>query len=92
GVLVALEEAEEPVLGVVHLPALGETVYAARSIGCFWNGARARVSTTARLEDALLLATDFGICAQHGKGRAAEELQRRAKARRTWGDCYGHAL
>lgn len=92
GVLVALEEAEEPVLGVVHLPALGETVYAARSIGCFWNGARARVSTTARLEDALLLATDFGVCAQHGKGRAAEELQRRAKARRTWGDCYGHAL
>jgi len=92
GVLVALEEATEPILGVVHLPALGETVYAARGLGCFWNGVRARVSTTSRLEDALLLATDFGVCAQHGKGRAAEELQRQAKARRTWGDCYGHVL
>ena len=92
GVLVGLEIGEEVVLGVVNLPALGEIVYAARGMGCFWNDVRARVSQTEKLEDALLLSTDFGICERYGFGRAAESLGRRAGARRTWGDCYGHVL
>ncbi|HEY9284369.1 MAG TPA: inositol monophosphatase family protein [Pyrinomonadaceae bacterium] len=92
GVLVGMEADGEPVVGAVNLPALGEIVSAARGLGCWWNGARARVSSTAALEDSLLLATDFGACARYGFGRAAEELQRRAGQRRTWGDCYGHVL
>ena len=92
GVLVGMEAEGEPVVGVVNMPALGEIVSAARGLGCWWNGARARVSPTARLEESLLLATDFGACARYGFGRAAEELQRRAGQRRTWGDCYGHVL
>jgi histidinol-phosphatase len=92
GVLVGLEIEGEPSLGVAHLPALGETVYAAQGTGCFWNGRPARVSRTARLADALLLATDFGTCQAHGFGPAAAELQSRAAARRTWGDCYGYVL
>ena len=92
GVLLGLEIEGEPTLGVVNLPALGEVVYAAKGLGCFWNGAPARVSETASLDDALLLATDFGTCARYGFGPAADELQRRASARRTWGDCYGYVL
>jgi len=92
GVLVGLEIGGEPTVGVVNMPALDEIVYAAKGAGCFWNGAPARVSRTAALGDALLLATDFGACARHGFGRAADELQRRASARRTWGDCYGYVL
>ena len=92
GVLIGMESEGEPVVGVVGLPALGEVVSAARGLGCWWNGARARVSSTATLEESLLLATDFGACARYGFGRAAEELQRRAQQRRTWGDCYGHVL
>jgi len=92
GVLIGLEVLDEPAVGVVNLPALGEMVYAARGQGCFWNGARAGVSSTKRLEDALLLSTDFGTCEQHGFGRAAAALESRASARRTWGDCYGHVL
>jgi histidinol-phosphatase len=92
GVLIGLEIDDEPTLGVVHLPALGETVYAAQGTGCFWNGRPTRVSETTQLADALLLATDFGTCAAHGFGAAAAELQRRAAARRTWGDCYGYVL
>src|SRR6266850_3559918 len=38
GVLVGLEIKGEPSLGVVNLPALDEIVYAARGLGCFWNG------------------------------------------------------
>ena len=92
GVLIGLEIEGEVLLGVVNLPALGEIIYAARGLGCFWNDVRARVSQTERLEDALLLSTDFGICERYGFGAAAESLQRRAGARRTWGDCYGHVL
>jgi histidinol phosphatase-like enzyme (inositol monophosphatase family) len=92
GVLIGLEINGDVSLGVVNLPALGEIVYAARGMGCFWNDARARVSQTERLEDALLLSTDFGMCERYGFGAAADSLQRRAGARRTWGDCYGHVL
>jgi len=92
GVLIGLEIKGEPSLGVVNLPALDEIVYAARGLGCFWNGEPARVSATQSLDDALLLATDFGTCEQHGFGLAAEALQRQVNARRTWGDCFGHIL
>jgi histidinol phosphatase-like enzyme (inositol monophosphatase family) len=92
GVLIGLEIGGEALLGVVNLPALDEIVYAARGVGCYWNDARARVSLTGSLSDALLLSTDFGTCEQHGFGRAAERLQGQAHSRRTWGDAYGHVL
>jgi histidinol-phosphatase len=92
GVLLGLEIDGEPAAGVINMPALGELVYAARGLGCFWNGEPARVSNTQSLDDALLLATDFGTCARYGFGPAADELQLRASARRTWGDCYGYVL
>lgn len=92
GVLIGLEIDGEPSVGVVNLPALGELVYAARGLGCFWNDSPARVSQTSSLKDALLLSTDFGMCARYGFGEAAAELQERAHSRRTWGDCYGHVL
>src|SRR5204862_5310691 len=84
GVLIALEVNEEMIAGVVNIPALGEIVSAAKGLGCFFNGEPARVSTTAKLEDALLLSTDFSACARHGFGRAAELLQGRARTSRTW--------
>ena len=92
GVMLALEIEAEACLGVVNLPALGDLVYAARGLGCFWNEQTARVSQTATLEQALLLATDFGTCERYGFGEAARRLESRAGARRTWGDCYGHIL
>src|SRR6266852_405865 len=91
-VLIGLEIDGESVLGAVNLPALDELVYAARGLGCFWNGEPARVSATKSLSEALLLATDFGTCEQQGFGLAAEALQRQVNARRTWGDAYGHVL
>jgi histidinol-phosphatase len=92
GVLIALEIENEMSVGVVNIPALDEIVSAAKGCGCFLNGEPARVSATARLEEALLLSTDFTACEVYGFGRAAESLQRRAKSNRTWGDCYGYVL
>ena len=91
-VLIGLEIEGESVLGVVNLPALNELVYAARGLGCFWNDAPAHVSATKSLSEALLLATDFGTCEQYGFGLAAQALQQKVNARRTWGDAFGHVL
>lgn len=92
GVLIALEIQGEMSVGVVNMPALGEIISAAKGLGCFLNGERARVSSTAELKDALLLSTSFTECGRLGFGRAAELLQSRARTSRTWGDCYGYVL
>jgi histidinol phosphatase-like enzyme (inositol monophosphatase family) len=92
GVLVGLEVDGEPMLGVAHFPALGETVSAARGVGCFWNGVRARVSPTTNLSEALLLTTDIPLLYQHGRGPTYERLQAATRLHRGWSDCYGHIL
>jgi histidinol-phosphatase len=92
GVMIGLEVEAEPLVGVVHLPALNETIYAARGLGCFWNDKPARVSSTSDLDSALLLATDFGARRHDRFGSALDDLRNRANASRTWGDCYGHML
>ena len=92
GVLIALEIDSQMNVGVVNIPALTEIVFAARGVGCFFNNEPVRVSETAKLEDALLLSTDFDACERYGFGEAAQRLQSRAKTSRTWGDCYGYVL
>ncbi|HEU4435242.1 MAG TPA: histidinol-phosphatase [Pyrinomonadaceae bacterium] len=92
GVLIGLEIEGEMSAGVINIPALGEIVSAGKGLGCYLNGEPARVSQTARLDDALLLSTDFSACARYGFGEAAERLQSRARTSRTWGDCYGYVL
>jgi histidinol-phosphatase len=92
GVLVAVEADEEPVLGVMHFPALAETVYAARGLGCWWNGRRAVVSDVTKLEHALVLTTDVENIERCRDRRDWDRLRARAALCRTWGDCYGYAL
>jgi histidinol-phosphatase len=91
GVLLALELDDGAALGVMYFPALDETVCAARGLGCWWNGRRAHVSATARVEEALVLTTDPNI---RDPARAAgwDRLRAQAGVARTWGDCYGYAL
>src|SRR5262249_55965252 len=92
GVLIALAIENEMSVGVVNIPALGEIVSAANGCGCFFNGETTRVSTTAKLDEALLLCTDFKAAEKCGFTRATNQLQRCAKVSRTWGDCYGYVL
>ena len=93
GVLIGLLDGDEAVLGVIHFPALDETVAAARGAGCGWwqrgvDRSPARVRRTAGLDQALVLCTDFTRLESEAVGRLAG----RAGRLRTWGDCYGHAL
>src|SRR5262245_14428065 len=57
--LLALEDEHGPAIGVINLPALDETVYAGRGLGCFCNDARARVNDHADLEGAYLTTSSF---------------------------------
>jgi histidinol phosphatase-like enzyme (inositol monophosphatase family) len=92
GVMLGLEYAGRAVLGVVHLPALGETIYAAKGEGCYWNGRRARVSSVSQLEDAVVVTTDVRTLYEQGRGEIFDILQAKTRLQRTWGDCYGHIL
>jgi histidinol-phosphatase len=92
GCLLALEENDEPVIGVMYFPALDETVYAARGEGAWWNGRRARVSAESTLGNAVLLTTDVDNIERAGYGAGFQRLRERTGMLRTWGDCYGHAL
>jgi histidinol-phosphatase len=90
GVLVALEIRGDPCVGVIHMPALQETVAAARGEGCTWNTWPCHVSTTPRIEDALIVTTSPRMMRRSAPGYAA--LADRARLERGWGDCYGYAL
>lgn len=97
GVMVGLEVGGEVVVGVLHFPALGETVAAARGLGCSWNGEPCRVSAEGELGTALVVTSGDGGSADPGSGLGARvaglrRLADRAGTFRTWGDCYGYAL
>ncbi len=92
GVMVGHERDGEPVLGVLHFPALNETVWARTGGGAWWNGKRVSVSSVARLDEATLCTTDLRFFEPQGLQAAYDRLRARVKLDRTWGDCYGHAL
>jgi histidinol phosphatase-like enzyme (inositol monophosphatase family) len=87
-VLLAAFDEHGPAVGVIHLPALSETVYAARGRGCFLNGAAARVSEQASLDGAYLTTSGF----EHWPEAALRAVKASGLALRTWGDAYGYAL
>src|SRR5919106_3529756 len=68
GVMLGLEYHGRVILGVVHFPALGETVYAAAGEGCYWNGRRAHVSMVSELAEAVVLATCVRSLYEAGRG------------------------
>jgi histidinol phosphatase-like enzyme (inositol monophosphatase family) len=100
GTLVALEAGDEVLLGVVHLPALREAVFAACGEGAWWaqgigereTTSRARVSAVDRLDRALLSTTSPRGFAASGHQGAYDRLRARVAYERGWGDCYGHVL
>lgn len=89
-VLVAVVVEGTPVVGVVHMPVLDETIEAAVGGGCRWNGRRARVSAVDRLSEATILTTSAR--ALHSRGVSVERIAGAAETMRSWGDSYGHAL
>lgn len=92
GTLVAVAEGDAVLAGAAYFPPVGELVAAAPGEGCWWNGARCRVSDVARLEDATVLTTDERFAGEPARGEGWRRLAGRARVARTWGDCFGYLL
>lgn len=86
--LIAIEDESGPAVGVIRMPALRETVAAARGHGCFHDGAPARVSTTAGLDRAYVSSSGF----ESWTDAMLAGVRTTGCALRTWGDGYGYAL
>ncbi|MCK4341203.1 MAG: inositol monophosphatase family protein [Phycisphaerae bacterium] len=91
-VLVGFEWEGQMLAGVIHMPALGETVYAARGLGCRWNGRPAWVSNVSDLARARLVVTSVKTLYREGRGPAYERLRDACYIDRGWSDAYGYAL
>ncbi len=97
GTLIGVEHNGESVLGVIHVPAARETVYAASGGGAWHQlGDRpprpARVSNVATLSDALFLTSSVANFDRVGRRDAFDRLTACCKLTRTWGDCFGYLL
>ena len=86
--LLALVDEHGPAVGVIHLPALDETVWAGRGLGAFYNGEPCRVNDHEGLEGAFVCTSGFGYWPE----TALPPLLESPVGLRTWGDAYGYAL
>lgn len=89
-VLVAVEVEGRPSVGVIHLPALEETVEAATGMGCRWNGKVSQVSSTESLSESTIITTS--VRALEARGVPFHRLASATRTQRGWGDAYGFAL
>lgn len=91
-VLVAWEVAGEVLIGVIHLPALGETIYAGRGLGAWWNGRRARVSPETELSRARVAHCGARGFLDVGRWAEFQRLIVACDKDRGWCDAYAYAL
>lgn len=82
----------EVLAGAAYFPAVGELVAAAPGEGCWWNGARARVSAVDHLARATVCTTDPRFDARPDRREGWQRLEAAAGLSRSWGDCYGYLL
>ena len=96
--LLYLQDEDGPAIGVINLPALGETVWAVRGGGCLVNGEPCRVrSPNIAPHDAANAAdlTGSTLCISGFQTWDADRFDRvngSGVLLRTWGDAYGYAL
>lgn len=105
GTLIGLElargDSREVVAGICAMPALGESVWAARGQGAWWerNGpggathrTEARVRTAVPLAEALVCTSGLEYFERAGRTNALFDIARAARRVRGWSDCYGGML
>ena len=86
--LLALVDESGPLVGVICLPALEQTLGAGRGIGCWQDGQRCQVSATAELDKALVNTSDFATFS----GEQFTRMRNAGAMLRTWGDAYGYFM
>ena len=99
GTLVALEYRGEVVAGVIHHPAFGLTLWAAKGMGCFtdptgspWaKGKRARVSKISTLKGGTLTYGGLRLVPKSYREKLVDLISN-CYDDRGFGDCFGHSL
>ncbi len=86
--LVALDDEHGPAVGVIHLPALDETVWAVRGGGCWWNGEACAVTPRSSAEGLYVMTS----AVDHWPRAMLHAVLDAGMTLRTWGDAYGYAL
>lgn len=82
-VLIALEQENEPVVGIIHLPALKITCWAKKNGGAFLNGKPIRVSETSEMKSAMGSALGFLEKSETNEGKKLFSLMK------SWDYAYG---
>ncbi len=90
--LIALLRNGEPVLGIVDLPALGETAWAVKGRGAFCDGERLRVSGQANLSEAVVATADQYCFRRKKYMKLLNRLSRESSLSRTYPDAFGHLM
>jgi histidinol-phosphatase len=92
GVQIALAVDDEPVLGVVNLPALGERYDASRGGGARMNGAPIHVSRADRVPRSFVVFAGMGDWLSGPYAAGVQQLVSDARRDRGFGDAWGHCL
>ena len=90
--LIALAVDDEPVLGVVNLPALGERYDASRGGGARMNGAPIHVSRADRVPRSFVVFAGMGDWLSGPYAAGVQQLVSDARRDRGFGDAWGHCL
>ncbi len=97
GTLIGVVVRGAPVVGVMHFPALGETVYAASGAGAWYRSGDAppipaRASFTARLADATICTTSDDYFRQTKSRGVWSTVRDACASTRGWSDSYAFLL
>lgn len=91
GTLIALLKNGQPVFGVINQPVLNEFLIGDNE-SAELNNVQVKVRECGKIENATLLTTDHLNIEKFQNSKAFENLMRRVKMYRQWGDCYGYYL
>ena len=86
--LIALEQGDEIVFGVINMPSANIVVHAERGKGCWRNGVRVSVSNRTTLDGAYVMATWL----EDWDPEVIDDLHGQGVVLRTWGDAFGYAM
>lgn len=90
GTLIGLLHGGKPILGAINHPVLNQLCIG-NNTETTLNGRTVRLQATGHLSEAMLLTTDIASIGNHRR-KGFEELLKRVRLYRTWGDCYGYLL
>jgi len=90
--LISLLHKGEPVIGIIELPALGETAWAVKGKGAFSNGSPLKVSPQSRMKGAFVAVADHYCFRSEKCTSLYNSLNKEAAIVRTYPDAFGHLM